>query len=218
MLEGILTCLFVLSGVLFLLSIKRLKSIFRLSWLLPLKFIQLLTYISLSVFFFISAQQLNSYFLFTKQAPLVEVAIHSIHPSKYRISLKPYGQPSEARLYEIYGDLWQIDLRILAWHPIIAGFGLDTLSRIERISGRYHSAGEEFTQPKSIYELYEKNNTDIFWRELMSLGDGVLVRSYYGSALYAPMADKAVFGVFLTDSGTELRPLNESAKEALIAW
>lgn len=213
---GIIASLYCLSGLLFLLSLSSLVKLFRRSWRLPLRILQFPVYLFLSLALFLSAQQLKSYFVVSSDAVIVEVTVHMLHTEKYALSLTLEDQ-NHSR-YEVYGDEWQLDCRVLTWHPLVAAFGLDPLFRMERLSGRYQSIESEYTKIRSMYDLRAETFSDSVWQYLIQHLDGSLIRAYFGAALYAPMADGAKYGVYLSDSGLELKPHNDKAVAALRSW
>jgi hypothetical protein len=101
---------------------------------------------------------------------------------------------------------------------LLAEFGLQPLYKLERLNGRYHAIEDEQRLPRSLYELDKTGFSNLYWQMLISVLDGSLINTYYGSAVYAPLADSAEYGVFLSPTGTELKPLNKEAQKALTMW
>src|SRR6185312_15285224 len=62
----------------------------------------------------------------------------------------PGGQP---RHYQVRGDEWQIDARVLKWRALGTVLGFDTVYRLERLSGRYGDVQSESSSPRTVYEL-----------------------------------------------------------------
>lgn len=120
--------------------------------------------------------------------------------------------------FNLTGDMWQLDVRILTWHPVLAHFGMEPLFRLERLGARYHSIEDEQRFPRTLYNLVTPGFQDGYWLRLLTFSEGSLINSYFGSAVYAPMSDEAIYGVYLTKTGTELKPLNEPARKALLHW
>jgi hypothetical protein len=122
------------------------------------------------------------------------------------------------RAFEIRGDEWQIDARVLKWKGMGTLLGLDTLYRFERVAGRYADAGQEKTLPRTVYPLAAPAPFDL-WTLLKAHPRWLpLADALYGSAAYAPMADGAQYAVNISTTGLLLRPLNEPARKALGGW
>tara|TARA_R110002167_G_scaffold67357_2_gene190377 strand:- start:1754 stop:2413 length:660 start_codon:yes stop_codon:yes gene_type:complete len=216
--EWLLTCFYIASGLFFLYSIKIIYSLFNLSWRLPYNIVKLLFSIVLSSLLFVFAQQLSGFISLDSKTPLAEADIYFIDEQKYRITLSRPDLLNLEYSFEIHGDMWQVDLRVISWHPFLAFLGLDTLYRFERVSGRYASLSDELKSPRSIYGLNEEHLTDPLWAYLNSFSGGVLFRAYYGASVYAPLLDSAKYGIYLTNTGVEVMPINVEAKRALKRW
>jgi len=226
--EWLVFSLYIFSAVFllgFLLGVARL---FSLSWAWPFKAIKSAFFLVIGLLCLLLANQLSQFFpVFPKQS-IANIYITKVHEKDYLLYLdapRINHNPDAAskidkaeRFFQLTGDLWQLDLRLLTWHPLLAEFGASPLYKFERLSARYHSLQEERDSPRSLFELEDSNFLSRYWQQLVSVLNGNLINSYYGSAVYAPMADSAEYGVFLTASGIELKPLNESAEQALHSW
>jgi len=120
--------------------------------------------------------------------------------------------------YIIKGDEWQLDARIIKWDPPVYLAGLDSLYRLERISGRYRDVQEEKTGNRTVYSLTKNKGLDL-WSITKNYPSWVpWVDAYYGSATYLPMNDGARFKITLSQTGLLARPVNEPGKESIRFW
>lgn len=122
------------------------------------------------------------------------------------------------RLFNLRGDEWQMDARVVTWKAPVTLLGLDPIYQLDRISGRYADIDEEQTAQRTVHALSDELPLDV-WRvarKFPVLMPGV--DAYYGSATYLPMADGARFEVSLSRTALIARPVNESAREAVGAW
>lgn len=122
------------------------------------------------------------------------------------------------RIFEILGDEWQMDARVITWKPPMTLLGLDPIFRLDRLSGRYADIDAELRKSRSVHALGEPVALDVwrFAREYPALLPGV--DAHYGTATYLPMADGAVFEVTMTRTGLAARPVNGAARDAVGAW
>jgi hypothetical protein len=121
-------------------------------------------------------------------------------------------------IFEMRGDEWQMDARVLKWRPMALILGFDTVYRLDRLSGRYHDILEETSLPRTVYSLSDDPGFDI-WTLVRRHARWIpWVDALYGSATYMPMVDGARYGVFISASGLLARPQNDVAKEALSGW
>jgi hypothetical protein len=122
------------------------------------------------------------------------------------------------RMFEILGDEWQMDARVVTWKPPMTMLGLDPIFQLDRLSGRYAEVEEELSKNRSVHALSESVPLDVwqFARKYPRLMPGV--DAHYGTATYLPMAHGAIFEVTMTRTGLIARPVNAAAREAVGDW
>lgn len=148
---------------------------------------------------------------------LCELQFTQLEPRRYRATLSDLYAPDE-QVYELAGDEWQLDARVVKWTGPAVLLGFDALYRLERLSGRYRDLDAERHAPRTVYGLAPDRGLDLWqllgrWKRFLPWLD-----AYYGSAAYLPMADGARYRVSLTQSGLIARPLNQAARDAVDAW
>ena len=120
--------------------------------------------------------------------------------------------------FELRGDEWQLDARILKWHGIFFLFGFDTVYRLERLSGRYRDIAQERTAERTVYSLGNDRGLDL-WTIVQKYGRWLpWIDAIYGSATYMPMVDKGSYSVMISTTGLLTRPKNDIAREAVRKW
>jgi hypothetical protein len=120
--------------------------------------------------------------------------------------------------FELHGDEWQVDARVLKWHALANMLGFDTAYRLDRISGRYTRIEDERAQARTVYSLNPPQRIDPWdlvhrYHSWMPWMDAL-----YGSATFLPMADGALYEIKVSQSGLIARPLNQAAREAVAGW
>jgi len=162
------------------------------------------------------AASLHTYARLSQEQEAARAVFRELAPRRYELLLVLKGEPP--RTFEIRGDEWQIDARVLKWKGMGTLLGLDTLYRFERLAGRYADAGQEKSLPRTVYPLAAQAPFDL-WSLLKEHQRWLpLADALYGSASYAPMADGAQYAVNVSTTGLLIRPLNEPARKALGAW
>ena len=217
MFEWFVVCLYILSCIFLILSFRFFLSTLKLTLWFPVSFFNFIIFFFLSILFFTSANQLSSFFVSDKGLQIAEITIKQKDIQEFTLFISNPGQNDKSQ-FGLIGDEWQLDMRIITWNNMLSALGLNTLYRFERISGRYTSIENSQKRKHSLYPLNDKNVTDFLWAYMASLYDGSVFRAYYGLALFAPMSDKAKYGIFLTSTGAEVLPLNKYAKQALVHW
>ena len=107
--------------------------------------------------------------------------------------------------YQILGDQFYIDAKIIKWRYFANLLGLKTIYQFDRIGGRYLDISEERSKPGSLYELEEKQSFDLFdlqnrYKILQNLVD-----AEYGSASYKEAKDNADYNVYVSTTGLLIR-------------
>lgn len=162
------------------------------------------------------ATNLHTYQRLTHESPVATLRFERLGPQHFRVVLTRAGQGAE--VYNLRGDEWQLDGRVLKWHGVANLLGLDSDFRLERLSGRYHDAGRDARARRSVHTLYRNKGLDI-WALAREHPRWVpWVDAVYGSATYMPMTHGARYAVSMTQSGLVARPLNAPAREAVAHW
>jgi hypothetical protein len=156
---------------------------------------------------------LRTYARLTHEAPVAELSFEARSPQRWQATLTTVPDLSK-RKFELAGDEWQLDARVLKWRGWATVLGLDARYRLERVSGRYLDIAQERTAARSVYALGAPEAFDL-WSLANQYPDWIpLVDAVYGSATYLPMADGATYEVSLTQSGLIARPQNAAARAA----
>jgi len=159
---------------------------------------------------------LLTYQRLTREQDAARLEFSRIGDRHYNARLEYPGKNVQS--FELLGDEWQIDARVLKWRPLANLFGFDTVYRLERISGRYRDIESERNAKRSVYALNEPAFLDI-WQIARRYKDNLRwVDALYGSAIFLPMANDAQYQVSVSQSGVLARPLNEAARQAVGSW
>jgi hypothetical protein len=162
------------------------------------------------------AASLHSYSRLTHEQEAARAVLRALGPQRYELLLVRVGEPSQR--FELRGDEWQIDARVLQWRGMGSVLGFDTVYRFERLGGRYADNESERKLPRSVHVLTTEATLD-FWQLLKKVHAYLpLADALYGSAAYVPMADGAQYVVSVSATGLLIRPLNDAAQKAVGGW
>lgn len=164
----------------------------------------------LVAFLLLAALDFSTYKHLTSEQVLATVSVYQLDDQLYDVTLVVEDQP-EYR-YEIKGDQWQLDVRLFTWKGPIAALGQKPLYRLERLSGRYTSLEQALSAERSIYEIGPESTLDV-WKWFY--GADLWLDANYGSAVYMPLENGAVYAINLTATGVVARPLNGIADKVL---
>jgi hypothetical protein len=190
--------------------------LFRQQWFVQwLKGTAGLLCVGLAVYFSMFALNLFSYQSLTRESPVATVSFREVAPQTFSATVtQPNGQASQ---YELNGDLWQLDARIIKWKGLFAMLGFSPGFQLDRISGRYLALEDELSLSRTVYEVGTPAIGFDIWQNAHD-GWSLMIDAKYGSATYLPMADGAIFEVTMSNSGLIGRPLNGNAQVAVEQW
>jgi hypothetical protein len=162
------------------------------------------------------AMNLYTYARLTHEQEAARVQIRQLGERHYVVSVQPKN--AAPRHFDLRGDEWQIDARVLKWSAMGNLLGFDTVYRLERLSGRYGDITLEKNAPRTVHSLAEDPGVD-FWSLLKKHHQYVpFADALYGSAAYVPMAEGAEYAVKVSASGLVVRPGNDAARKAVGGW
>jgi hypothetical protein len=163
------------------------------------------------------AMNLYTYARLTHEQEAARVSMRQLGARHYALSVQPKN--AAPRHFDLRGDEWQIDARVLKWRAMGNLLGFDTVYRLERLSGRYGDITLEKAAPRTVYSLVAEDPGVDFWSLLRKHHQYVpLADALYGSAAYVPMAEGAEYAVSVSASGLVVRPGNEAARKAVGGW
>ena len=155
---------------------------------------------------------LRHYHWLVEDVPAATLALTQLGTQHYRATLQVPGEP--ARDFDLRGDEWQLDARIVRWTLPGQLAGLPPVYRFERLSGRYGDPKQELAAQRTVHDL--RRDWD-FWefrqRWLASLP---VADARWGSAAFLPMLDGARYQVYLSPRGGLVAKPADPATERLL--
>lgn len=144
------------------------------------------------------------------------IEFRRLAPDVYQARLMRVGEHDQ--LFELHGDEWQMDARIVNWTPPATIFGMEPIYRLERLSGRFSDIARERSEPRTVHALTDSPGIDVWSvaRRFPVFLPGV--DAYYGTATYVPMLDGARYEISLTRDALIARPANAAAQQAVGNW
>lgn len=152
----------------------------------------------------------------TAESIVGQLEFIAIGEDQYSVRLMRDGKTD--RFFELNGDEWQLDARMISWTPPATVLGLEPVFELDRISGRYADIERERRDVRSVYSLSDSKGLDLWAlaKDYPAFLPGV--DAYYGTATYVPMADGARYEVSLSRDALIARPVNAQAQRALGDW
>ncbi len=166
----------------------------------------------------LTALNVNGYRPVDKEVSVATISFDKLDNQLYKANVVIAASGSEMP-FEINGDLWQVDARVIKWKGLLATLGGKPGYKLDRIQGRYYTLEDERTKERSVYAL---SNPDVgfdLWSVIDKLSNHIgWFDAEYGSATFLPMADGALFTITLTTNGLIARPENDRAIIAIREW
>jgi len=159
---------------------------------------------------------LLTYERLTHEQLAAEIMLSRLGERHYRATLTYPSRRTQN--FELRGDEWQVDAKVLKWSGLANIAGFDTVYRLERISGRYSDIDSERGARRTVHVLNEPARIDA-WELARRYRTYVpWVDALSGSATFLPMADGALYQVSVSQSGLIARPLNQAGRDAVAGW
>jgi hypothetical protein len=162
----------------------------------------LLIFFALSVF--LTGAVLRTYTAFTQEEAVGTLECLQANAAAKSLVVRfvpvVLGRPQHAQTYNLPGDQWEINARILKWTPQANLLGLHTAYRLNLIKGVYADAEGENTRAHQAYPL--NPGQDWVWSVLTRFGKYLpFVEAVYGNAVSNPVQIGETYDVFVTTSG-----------------
>ena len=160
------------------------------------------------------ALALHSYRSLHADVPVAQIALRQIAPQRFSATLTP--EAGEPRTVELQGDQWEVDARVVRWQLPARLAGVPPLYRLERISGRYLDIRKEREATRSLFDLTDAGQLDLWTLKRQFPQWLPFVDADFGSGAYLPMVDGGRFDLLLSpDGGLVAKPADEATRDKL---
>lgn len=168
---------------------------------------------------------IQTYHRLTNERPVATIELRQKGPQLFEATLIEEANgdiPGTTRTFDVHGDEWRLEARVLRWKPWATVLGLDSQYRLDRFSGRYSETLDEQTKERTVVDLRPERRTGIDFLPVARVAAQYLPLvdiPNFGNGVYMPMADGARYKVTILSSGGLLpRTDNEEAAEAVANW
>ncbi len=157
---------------------------------------------------------LHSYRRLHADVPVAQIAIRQVAPQRFSATLTP--ETGDARTVELQGDQWEVDARVVRWQLPARLAGVPPLYRLERISGRYLDIQKEREASRSLFDLTDDGQLDLWTLKRQFPQWLPFVDADFGSGAYLPMVDGGRFDLLLSpDGGLIAKPADQATRDKL---
>jgi len=160
------------------------------------------------------ALALHSYRSLHADVPVAQIALRQIAPQRFSATLTP--DAGDSRTVELQGDQWEVDARVVRWQLPARLAGVPPLYRLERISGRYLDIQKEREATRSLFDLTDAGQLDLWTLKRQFPQWLPFVDADFGSGAYLPMVDGGSFDLLLSpDGGLVAKPADQATRDKL---
>ena len=140
------------------------------------------------------------------------ISFTKIDNKRFQVEIsETQGQKS---VFEMNGDLWQIDANIITWSPFFEKQGLKPYFRLNRIKSSYAMLQDAERLPASLIEIESGLSASVLNRIAQNKSIS-FVGAVKGSTGALPMADGALFSIRVNRVGLISKPENQQAFAAV---
>jgi hypothetical protein len=155
---------------------------------------------------------LHTYQSLTREIQVAQIEIGDRIPEGIPVKLQ--NRQGE-RVFLIQAPEWQLDARFLKWQPWAYLIGSEPMVRLETLSGRLSGMAGE----KNAARFPLSSTNPLLGDMASKVTDwSGMVDTYYGSSVYMPAVEGAVYSVSASVSGLLARAENRVAKQAVSRW
>jgi len=160
------------------------------------------------------ALALHSYRSLHADVPVAQLTLRQVAPQRFSATLTPAA--GALRTFELQGDQWEVDARVVRWQlpPRLAG--VPPLYQLERISGRYVDIQKEREATRTLFDLTDAGQLDLWTLKRQFPQWLPFVDADFGSGAYLPMVDGGRFDLLLSpDGGLVAKPADQATRDKL---
>lgn len=169
--------------------------------------------LGMSVYLSLLAGGLFAYQKSGEGLPLVTVSFIATGPQVWDVTLTEANGSS--RVFELTGDLWEMDIRLLRYSGIGGLFGTTPSFQLERLAGRYLALEDQQTKDITEYSLLEEPFLGFDVWERARDGGSLFVTPARAGLSLLPAVDGAIVEVVLDENGLlGVRQANAAATSA----
>lgn len=155
------------------------------------------------------------------ERPVAEVIVAATDPAKslYRVEVRRLDRSRLVSDCTMAGDEWLLSARVQKWQPWLNVLGLDSTYALDQIANKYASAERGNGRTIQACDLAGPapavNKVMPSWLTNWLMARSLAEQHRFGSAVFMPMTDGAIYRVTMTQSGLNAEAVNPIARQAV---
>jgi hypothetical protein len=154
----------------------------------------------------------------TAERPIAVVTVAALHPAlqTYRVTVRRLDETRIVTTCDIQGDEWVMSAAVQKWRPWMNILGLDSTYTLDQLANKYFSAARGNDRLITACDLTGQLQPR-FAPELARwlVGKARAGQRRFGSAVYMPLTDGAIYRVIMTQGGLNAQAVNPIATAAV---
>ena len=160
----------------------------------------------------------KSYASLTAERPVAEVTVAALHPALqlYRVTVRRLDGTALVTTCNIQGDEWLMSAAVQKWRPWMNIMGLDSTYTLDQVANKYYSAARG--DGRRITACGLTGGVPAWVPQGLSawmIDRARAEQRHFGSAVYMPLTDGALYRVVMTQGGLNAEAVNPIAREAV---
>jgi hypothetical protein len=160
----------------------------------------------------------QTYARLTAERPVAEVTVAALHPAlqSYAVTVRRLDGTGLVTSCTVQGDEWLMSAAVQKWRPWMNILGLDSTYTLDQIANKYFSAARGNGRRITACDL-EGSPPAWLPRGLTQwlMDRAQASQRHFGSAVYMPLTDGAIYRVVMTQTGLNADAVNPIARDAV---
>ncbi|HEX4177450.1 MAG TPA: hypothetical protein VHY57_03395 [Rhizomicrobium sp.] len=160
----------------------------------------------------------QTYARLTAERPVAEVTVAALHPAlqTYQVTVRRLDGTELVTTCTLQGDEWLMSAAVQKWRPWMNILGLDSTYVLDQVANKYFSAVRSNGRRITACDLQGGlppwlPHGLVAW--LMDQAEAS--QRHFGSAVYMPLTDGAIYRVIMTQNGLNAEAVNPIARNAV---
>jgi hypothetical protein len=159
----------------------------------------------------------QSYARLTAERPVAEVTVAALHPAlqTWRVTVRRLDNASLTTTCLVQGDEWVMSAAVQKWRPWANILGLDSTYALDQVANKYFSAARGNGRLITACDLTGNPPRVLPGLTTWLMAHAQAEQRRFGSAVYMPLTDGAIYRVIMTQSGLNAEAANPIAAAAV---
>jgi hypothetical protein len=159
----------------------------------------------------------QTYARLTAERPVADITVAALHPAlqTYRVTVRRLDETRIVTTCDIQGDEWVMSAAVQKWRPWANILGLDSTYTLDQLANKYFSAARGNGRRITVCDLGGQVPRFAPGLAQWLVDKARAGQRRFGSAVYMPLTDGAIYRVIMTQGGLNAQAVNPIASSAV---